>query len=131
MGVLRVLVQLAFVTLLAIYAFFSLVYLFTGIRIKRVGYLSLRWIKWTSRSEHVTVEIRKIGLRPQRPSITRRTWLGIVVSDATITVQPTGEDWGSDDEGVTDGKNIPSLSIDEQVRRIGRMLRKLVRFRVF
>jgi hypothetical protein len=133
MGVLRVLVQLAFVTLLGIYAFFSLVYLFTGIRIKRVGYLSLRWIKWTSRSERVVIEIRKIGLRPQRPSITRRTWLGIVVSDATITVQPgPGEDWGSDDEeaGDTEKKEVLGLSLDDRVRQLGRTLGKLVRLRV-
>src|SRR5271169_4710286 len=98
MGVLRIIVEVAIVTLVAIYLVFGLVYLFTGIRIKRVGYLSIRWIQWISRSERCTVEIRKIGLRPQRPSITRRTWLGIVVSDATITIRPgPTDDWGTDE----------------------------------
>jgi len=133
MGVSRLVVQTAFLTLLAIYVFFGLVYLFTGIRIKRVGYLSIRWIQWISRSERVTVEIRKIGLRPQRPTITRRTWLGIVVSDATITVRPgPAEDWGSDDEETvtTEKSRSPRLSMDERVKRIGRLVGKIVQFRV-
>ena len=133
MAILRLLVECAVLALIAIYLFFGLVYLFTGIRIKRVGYLSIRWIQWISRSERVTVEIRKIGLRPQRPSITRRTWLGIVVSDATITVRlgPV-EDWGSDDEEPTNvGKDgAPQASIDDRVRRIGRMLGKIIQHRV-
>jgi hypothetical protein len=133
MGVLRIVVQLAFLTLLAIYVFFGLVYLFTGIRIKRVGYLSIRWIHWISRSEQYTVEIRKIGLRPQRPSITRRTWLGIVVSDATITVRPgPTEDWGSDDDEPpsSEKQNTTRLSLDDQARRIGRMLGRWTQFRI-
>lgn len=133
MGAVRIMVEGALLTLVAIYLFFGLVYLFTGIRVKRVGYLSIRWIQWISRSERVTVEIRKIGLRPQRPSITRRTWLGIVVSDATITVRhgPV-EDWESDDEeGANSEKNNASrLSADERVRRIGRMLGKIIQFRL-
>lgn len=129
MGLWRVVVELALLTLLAIYLFFGLVYLFTGIRIKRVGYLSIRWIQWISRSERITVEIRKIGLRPQRPTITRRTWLGIVVSDAKITVRPAPEDWGVDeDEGTEDDK--PRLSIDDRVREIGRRVAKWVQYRV-
>ena len=133
MGLLRLAVQTAFLTLLGIYIFFGLVYLFTGIRIKRVGYLSLRWIQWISRSERVTIEIRKIGLRPQRPTITRRTWLGIVVSDATITVRPgPAEDWGSDDEeaATSEKRHTPRLSMDERVKRFGRLLGKIVQFRV-
>jgi hypothetical protein len=133
MGILRVVVQLAFLTLLAIYVFFGLIYLFTGIRIKRVGYLSIRWIHWISRSEQYTVEIRKIGLRPQRPSITRRTWLGIVVSDATITIRPgPTEDWGSDDDEPpsSEKQNTAKASIDDMAKRIGRMLGKIVQFRI-
>ena len=133
MGVLRLLVEGALLTLIGIYLFFGLVYLFTGIRIKRVGYLSIRWIQWISRSERVTVEIRKIGLRPQRPSITRRTWLGIVVSDATITVRPGPlEDWGSDDEEIinVDKDDTSPVSIDDEVRRIGRILGKIIQYRV-
>lgn len=132
MGILRLLVEGALLTLVAIYLFFGLVYLFTGIRIKRVGYLSIRWIQWISRSERVTVEIRKIGLRLQRPSITRRTWLGIVVSDATITVRlgPV-EDWESDDEETVNVEkdDVPRVSVDDRVRRIGRMLGKIIQYR--
>ncbi len=133
MGVLRLAVQTAFLALLGIYVFFGLIYLFTGIRIKRVGYLSIRWIQWISRSERVTVEIRKIGLRPQRPTITRRTWLGIVVSDATITVRPgPAEDWGSDDEDAATNEKGQGqkLSMDERVKRIGRLVAKIVQFRL-
>ena len=134
MGLVRFLVQGALLTLLGIYLFFGLVYLFTGIRIKRVGYLSIRWIQWISRSETCTVEIRKIGLRPQRPSITRRTWLGIVVSDATITIRPAPtEDWGTDEEETTlnSGKESKNeVSMDERIRRLGRMVGNIVRFRV-
>lgn len=131
MGLLRALVQFALLALLSIYIFFSFVYLFTGIRIKRVGYLSLRWIQWNSRSERVTVEIRKIGLRPQRPTITRRTWLGIVVSDATITIR-SGQEWESDDD--EEGKDIRQIagkrSVDELVRQFGRMMVKFVQYRL-
>lgn len=133
MGVLRVFVQLAVLSLLGIYLFFGLVYLLTGIRIKRVGYLSIRWIQWISRSERVTVEVRKIGLRPQRPTITRRTWLGIVVSDALITVRPAPtEDWGSDDDELPkpEEKKAPQSSLDDMVRQIGQMLGRFVQFRV-
>jgi len=133
MGLVRFLVQGALLALLGIYLFFGLVYLFTGIRIKRVGYLSIRWIQWISRSERCTVEIRKIGLRPQRPSITRRTWLGIVVSDATITIRPgPTEDWGTEDEDAQSaGKDAKKeVSMDERVRRIGQMVGNIVRFRV-
>jgi hypothetical protein len=133
MGVVRIIVEGAVLILLAVYVFFGLVYLFTGIRIKRVGYLSIRWIQWISRSERITVEIRKIGLRPQRPSITRRTWLGIAVSDATITIRPgPAEDWGTDDEETANSEksHIHPLSVDEKVRRIGQMLAKIIQFRV-
>ena len=133
MGVLRLLVEGALLILIGIYLFFGLVYLFTGIRIKRVGYLSIRWIQWISRSERVTVEIRKIGLRPQRPSVTRRTWLGIVVSDATITVRlGPEEDWGSDDEETINVEQspVPRVSVDDRVRRIGMMLGKYIQYRV-
>ena len=133
MGVVRIIVEGALLILLAIYIFFGLVYLFTGIRIKRVGYLSIRWIQWISRSERMTIEIRKIGLRPQRPSITRRTWLGIAVSDATITIRPgPAEDWGADDEETANSEknHIHRLSVDERVQSIGQMLAKIIQFRV-
>src|SRR5437762_386437 len=120
MGILRFLVEGALLTLLGIYLFFGLVYLFTGIRIKRVGYLSIRWIQWISRSERVIVEVRKIGLRPQRPSVTRRPWLGIVVSDATITVRPgpAEEDWESaaDEEWPSTPQKGQSLEVTVTIR---------------
>ena len=143
MSLLRLAVQAALLVLVAIYVFFGLVYLFTGIRIKRVGYLSLRWIQWISRTETVVVEIRKIGLRPQRPSITRRTWLGIVVSDATITVRPAPEfteeheeqereeqEHAKDEkrEGNKDKKK--KVEIDDIVRRVGRVMGRLIQWRV-
>ena len=133
MGLVRIVVEVALLTLLGIYLLVGVVYLFTGIRIKRVGYLSIRWIQWISRSERFTVEIRKIGLRPQRPSVTRRTWLGIVVSDATITIRsgPT-DDWGTDDENPEDpGQGAETeVSMDERVRQLGRMVGNIVRYRV-
>jgi Mitochondrial protein from FMP27 len=142
MSVLRLAVQSALFVLVSIYVFFGLIYLFTGIRIKRVGYLSLRWIQWISRTETVVVEIRKIGLRPQRPSITRRTWLGIVVSDATITVRPAPEfteeheeqereehdGKGEKKEGTK--KEKKKVEIDDVVRRVGRLMGKLIQWRV-
>jgi len=125
MGLLRIVVQTSFFAVLAIYLFFGLVYLFTGIRIKRVGYLSLRWIQWISRSERVTVEIRKIGLRPQRPTVTRRTWLGIVVSDATITIHG-----GHAEDEQEEQEYAPQLSLDERVRRVGLLLGKVMQYTV-
>src|SRR5271154_262195 len=142
MGLVRFLVQGALLTLLGIYLFFGLVYLFTGIRIKRVGYLSLRWIQWISRTETVVVEIRKIGLRPQRPSITRRTWLGIVVSDATITVRPAPEfteEHEEQEREEQDGRDVKKedakktkkkVQIDDIVRRVGRLMGRLIQWRV-
>jgi len=131
MGLLSILVQTAILTLIGIYVFFGLVYLFTGIRIKRVGYLSIRWIQWVNRSESVVVEIRKIGLRPQRPTITRRTWLGIVISDATITIRPhPTDDWSAEDEehSQPSKKRSTPLSLDDRVRQIGKLIAKLGKY---
>ena len=128
MGVLSILVQTALLSLIGIYIFFGLVYLFTGIRIKRVGYLSIRWIRWVNRSESVVVEIRKIGLRPQRPTITRRTWLGIVISDARITIRPgPTDDWSAEEEehGRVSKKRSTKLSVDDRIGQIGKVVAKL------
>jgi Mitochondrial protein from FMP27 len=133
MGVAYVIAKGALLTFLALVVFSRIVYLVTGILIKRIGYLSIRWIQWISRSKRMSVEIRKIGLRFQRPSITRRSWLGIVVSDATITIRPElAEDWESDDEETVESERqqVPSLSADNRVRQIGRMLGKFTQFRV-
>jgi hypothetical protein len=134
MGLLRALVQFALLALLSIYVFFGFVYLFTGIRIKRVGYLSIRWIQWNSRSERITVEIRKIGLRPQRPTITRRTWLGIVVSDATITYRPGVTGWEESDDD-DEGSNRPrsrqeTKSLDDVIRKFCRTMARFVQYRL-
>ena len=143
MSLLRLIVQCALLMLVSIYIFFGLIYLFTGIRIKRVGYLSIRWIQWISRTETVVVEIRKIGLRPQRPSITRRTWLGIVVSDATITVRrapefteeqeeeelpPEEGNKGKEQEG--NDKERKTVSVDDAVRNLCRILGRVIQWRV-
>ena len=135
MGFLRAFVQFSFLALLSIYIFFGLVYLFTGIRVKRVGYLSIRWIQWNSRSERITVEIRKIGLRPQRPTITRRTWLGIVVSDATITYRPGVTEWEESDDDEGDSQQRPKSPhgpgcVDDIIRKICRTIAKVVQWRV-
>jgi Mitochondrial protein from FMP27 len=130
MGLLRVLVQLCLLALLSIYVFFGLVYLITGIRVKRVGYLSIRWIQWISRSEGITVEIRKIGLRPQRPTVARRTWLGVVVSDATITYRPGVAEWESDEEDSRPTSKHGRKSVDDIVRTFGRTMAKSVQYRL-
>jgi len=144
MSIVRFIVQCALLTLVAIYIFFGLIYLFTGIRIKRVGYLSIRWIQWISRTETVVVEIRKIGLRPQRPSITRRTWLGIVVSDAKITVRrapeftdeqeeelpPEEEEDSNAKEQEGKDKQKQTVSVDDTVRRLCRTLGRVIQWRL-
>jgi hypothetical protein len=146
MSLLRFAVQSALLVLVSIYVFFGLIYLFTGIRIKRVGYLSLRWIQWISRTETIVVEIRKIGLRPQRPSITRKTWLGIVISDATITVRPApefteeheeqereerdGKDEKKEEEEEESKNAKKKVEIDDIVRRVGRLMGRLIQWRV-
>jgi hypothetical protein len=60
--------------------------------------------------------------------------LGIVVSDATITIRPSPtEDWGTDEEETTlnSGKESKKeVSMDERIRRLGRMVGNIVRFRV-
>jgi FMP27/BTLP1, N-terminal len=132
MGLLRSAVQFGFFALLGIYIFFGFVYLFTGIRIKRVGYLSIRWIHWNSRSERLSIEIRKIGLRPQRPTVTRRTWLGIVVSDATIIVRPGHTpEWASDEEDEEmNGTPARTAEVNEVVKKVMCAMAKWLRFRV-
>jgi len=148
MSIVRFIVQCALLTLVSIYIFFGLIYLFTGIRIKRVGYLSLRWIQWISRTETVVVEIRKIGLRPQRPSITRRTWLGIVVSDAKITVRRAPEFTEEQEEEEEEeaellpeedsngkeqeeqDKDRKTVSLDDAVKRLCRTLGRVIQWRL-
>jgi Mitochondrial protein from FMP27 len=148
MALLRLIVQSVLLTIVSIYLVFGLIYLFTGIRIKRVGYLSIRWIQWISRTETIVVEIRKIRLRLQRPTVTRRTWLGIVISDATVAIRPAPAEFTEEheehleeqEEPVGDVRKEPAgneekrekkaVSVDAVVRRVFRLLGRLIQWHV-
>lgn len=63
----------------------AVIRVFTGISIKRLGYLSLCHVSF-SPSSHVTISIRKIGLSFHRPTFLHPGWLSLYISDLDVSI---------------------------------------------
>lgn len=67
------------------FVFFAFIRVVTGVSIQRIGVSGLRRIAFTPK-DGVRIEIRGLGLSLHRPTFARPTWLSIVLSDLSITV---------------------------------------------
>ncbi|KAI0180260.1 mitochondrial protein from FMP27-domain-containing protein [Hypoxylon sp. FL1284] len=70
---------------LSSFVVFAVLRIITGISIQRIGYFSLRRLAYTPR-DGIKIEIRGLGLNLHRPTFSQPTWLSIVVSELTVTV---------------------------------------------
>lgn len=77
-GVLVVLYLLSFV----LFAFIRVV---TGVSIQRLGYAGLRRIAFTPK-DGLRIEIRGLGFSLHRPTFAQPTWVSIVLTELTVTV---------------------------------------------
>lgn len=66
---------------------FALIRIFTGISIKRLGYLSLCHISY-SPHPHVNFFINRIGVSLHRPTIVHPGWVSLYITDLEVTVDP-------------------------------------------
>ncbi|KAJ1335484.1 Mitochondrial protein from FMP27 [Microdochium nivale] len=72
---------------LSSFVLFAILRILTGISIQRVGYFSLRRLAYTPR-DGTKVDIRGLGLNLHRPTFSQPTWMSIVLTELTITIDP-------------------------------------------
>ena len=100
---------------LSSFVVFAVLRIITGVSIQRIGYFSLRRLAYTPR-DGFKIEIRGLGLTVHRPTFAQPTWLSIVVSELTITVdllelekhKLAHEDGQSDGASQSEGKDKPA-----------------------
>ncbi|KAL1592767.1 Protein SABRE [Paraconiothyrium brasiliense] len=82
-------VQLAAGLLLLVYllsfVLFAFIRVVTGVSIQRLGVSGLRRIAFTPK-DGLRIEVRGLGLTLHRPTFAQPTWLSIVISELTVTV---------------------------------------------
>ncbi|KAK1962727.1 hypothetical protein LY78DRAFT_683810 [Colletotrichum sublineola] len=86
---------------LSSFILFAVVRILTGVSIQRIGYFSLRRLAYTPR-DGCKIEVRGLGLNVHRPTFAQPTWLSIVISELTVTV----------DIGELEGKKSEDSSTD-------------------
>ncbi|KAH7308143.1 mitochondrial protein from FMP27-domain-containing protein [Stachybotrys elegans] len=70
---------------LSSFVVFAIVRIATGVSIQRIGYFSIRRVKYTPR-DGCTLEFRGIGLNIHRPTFSQPTWLSIVLTEVAVTL---------------------------------------------
>ncbi|KAI0901782.1 mitochondrial protein from FMP27-domain-containing protein [Annulohypoxylon nitens] len=70
---------------LSSFVLFAVIRILSGVSIQRIGYFSLRRLAYTPK-DGVKIEIRGLGLNLHRPTFSQPTWLSIVVSELTVTL---------------------------------------------
>ncbi|KAI9691998.1 MAG: hypothetical protein M1820_009616 [Bogoriella megaspora] len=70
---------------LGTFIFFAILRVITGISIQRIGFSSLRRISFTPK-EGISIHIRGLGLSLHRPTFAQPTWLSVVLSELTVTI---------------------------------------------
>ncbi|BFZ54128.1 Protein SABRE [Savitreella phatthalungensis] len=79
------LVAVAATALIAVHAILYLICVLTGIRVGRLGFLSLRHVEIKSQPG-VVVRIGTVGFRLHRPTISQPSWVTLVVSKTEVSV---------------------------------------------
>ncbi|KAK2055269.1 hypothetical protein LY76DRAFT_194536 [Colletotrichum caudatum] len=70
---------------LSSFILFAVVRILTGVSIQRIGYFSLRRLAYTPQ-DGCKIEVRGLGLNVHRPTFAQPTWLSVVISELTVTV---------------------------------------------
>ncbi|GJC80830.1 protein FMP27, mitochondrial [Colletotrichum liriopes] len=103
---------------LSSFILFAVVRILTGVSIQRIGYFSLRRLAYTPR-DGFKIEVRGLGLNVHRPTFAQPTWLSVVISELTVTVDirelegKKGED-SSTDSDSTDAEEETEAQEPEQ-----------------
>ena len=71
---------------LSSFVFFAIVRLLTGVSIHRLGYFSIRGIRFSKNG--LLFEISRLGFALHRPTFGQPTWVSLVARDTVITVDP-------------------------------------------
>ena len=70
---------------LGTFLFFAILRVITGVSIQRIGFSSLRRISFSPK-EGIRVDIRGLGWSLHRPTFAQPTWISLVLSELTVTV---------------------------------------------
>ncbi|KAK1979702.1 mitochondrial protein from FMP27-domain-containing protein [Colletotrichum cereale] len=109
---------------LSSFILFAVVRILTGVSIQRIGYFSLRRLAYTPR-DGCKIEVRGLGLNVHRPTFAQPTWLSVVISELTVTVD-IGELEGkksedsSTDSDSTDAEDETETLAPEQPKMVDR-----------
>jgi hypothetical protein len=115
------LLLLAYVLSFVLFAFIRVV---TGVSIQRLGLSGLRRIAFAPK-DGLRVELRGLGFTLHRPTFAQPTWISIVLSELTVTVdlkalsekRPKKSPWAKWTHGsskkAADGKNTPEISVED------------------
>ncbi|KAJ4305599.1 Protein SABRE [Kalmusia sp. IMI 367209] len=107
------------------FVLFAFIRVVTGVSIQRLGVSSLRRIAFTPK-DGLRIEIRGLGLTLHRPTFAQPTWLSIVLSELTVTVDlktlddkpPNKSAWAKWANGSADktksGKKTPEIAVDDE-----------------
>lgn len=121
-------VQLAAGLLLLLYllsfVLFAFIRVVTGVSIQRLGVSGLRRIAFTPK-DGLRIELRGLGFTLHRPTFAQPTWVSIVLTELTVTVdlktlssksrkKSAWAKWANGStEKATSGKNTPDVSADD------------------
>ncbi|CCF45994.1 hypothetical protein CH063_00587 [Colletotrichum higginsianum] len=89
---------------LSSFILFAVVRILTGISIQRIGYFSLRRLAYTPR-DGFKIEVRGLGLNVHRPTFAQPTWLSVVISELTVTIDIAELEGKKSDDSSTDSDN--------------------------
>lgn len=87
---------------LSSFIIFAILRIITGISIQRIGYFSLRRLACTPK-DGIKVEIRGIGINLHRPTFAQPTWLSVVLTELTVTVDLKALDGENDEDRILGG----------------------------
>ena len=82
---------------LSSFILFAILRILTGISIQRIGYFSLRRLAYTPK-DGIKIEIRGLGLNLHRPTFAQPTWLSVVLTELSVTIDLTATDKPADTE---------------------------------
>ncbi|ORX99429.1 mitochondrial protein from FMP27-domain-containing protein, partial [Clohesyomyces aquaticus] len=76
---------LALLAYMSTFVLFAFIRVATGVSIQRLGFSGLRRIAFTPR-DGLRIEIRGLGLTVHRPTFAQPTWISVVLTELTVTV---------------------------------------------
>lgn len=115
------------IILVSVHALFWLIGVVSGVRIRRIGWLSLRHIS-IALGDGVRLDIGKLGLNVHRPTISQPTWFTLVCSKAHLhmDLQTAQRDRGPEPAQRHPPARAPR-DIEDIKRKVRKMAAKLVK----